>query len=180
MRLEAVFKRRCEAIAVDWRHRFGLSVYSPLRAEAMVRELQGEAVTPDLLPLALPNVPAATIQCLMTTEDWSAGILRLTPLLIVYHHNHSPARRESDLMHEIAHVLLQHPMISFSPATGLPLRDPRHEDEATYLGSCLQIPRLGLEWAIKKGFGSISIAEHFGASKEMVQFRCNMTGYGKT
>jgi Zn-dependent peptidase ImmA (M78 family) len=116
----------------------------------------------------------------VVSEDWSAGILRLTPLLIVYHQKHSPARRESDVMHEIAHVLLQHPMMSFSPVTGLPLRDPRHEDEATYLGGCLQIPRLGLEWAIKKGFGLIAIAEHFGASEEMVQFRCNMTGYLKS
>lgn len=78
-------------------------------------------------------------------------------------------------MHELAHVLLEHPMVGFSPETGLPLRNQQHEDEATYLGGCLQIPRLGLKWAVAHGYASKQIAEHFGASESMVRFRSNVT-----
>jgi hypothetical protein len=78
-------------------------------------------------------------------------------------------------MHEFSHVLLKHPMAGFSPTTGLPLRDQRHEDDATYLGGCLQIPRLGLKWAVQRGYTCTQIAQHFGASEAMVRFRSNVT-----
>lgn len=78
-------------------------------------------------------------------------------------------------MHEAGHVLLNHPMHGFSPETGLPLRDHLHEEEATYLGSCLQIPRLGLLWFAKRGATCKQVATHFGASEAMVRFRSNLT-----
>ncbi|MEH1900369.1 MAG: hypothetical protein V7L04_02820 [Nostoc sp.] len=39
---------------------------------------------------------------------------------------------ESNLMHEIAHVLLNHQSVGFDPVTGLPKRKQNNEDEATY------------------------------------------------
>jgi Zn-dependent peptidase ImmA (M78 family) len=80
------------------------------------------------------------------------------------------------MIHEIAHILLKHPLICFSPETGLPMRDQRYEDEATYLGGCLQIPRIGLQWVTQKGFTSRQVADHFTASERLVFFRANMTG----
>lgn len=171
MKLEAEFRHRCEAIAVDWRHRFGLRPFDPLLAEQLLQALNGEAVPPD----QLPNVSWEAVHHLLTHDDWSAGIVRNQPLLIVYHPAHSPARHQADLMHELAHILLEHPMTGFSPETGLPLRDARHEDEATYLGGCLQIPRLGLRWAAQRGYVYTQIAGHFGASEDMVRFRSNLT-----
>lgn len=172
MKLEVAFRHRCEAIAVDWRHRFGLRPFDPLPAERLLKALHGEAVPPD----QLPNISWEAVHHLLTHTDWSAGIVRNQPLLIVYHPAHSPARHQADLMHELAHVLLEHPMIGFSPETGLPLRNARYEDEANYLGGCLQIPRLGIKWAVQHGYTCIQIAEHFGASEEMVRFRSNLTG----
>jgi hypothetical protein len=180
MRLDTAFRRRCEAIAVDWRHRLHLRVHDLLPAETLLHELGGEALTPAQLPNILSNVSPEAVQKLATRDDWSSGIIRPEPLLIVYHPAHSPARRQASLMHEIGHVLLKHPMIGFDSATGLPMRDSRYEDEATYLGGCLQIPRLGLAWAVSQGFDIASIALHFGASEQMVRFRYNMTGQGRT
>jgi Zn-dependent peptidase ImmA (M78 family) len=79
-------------------------------------------------------------------------------------------------MHELAHVLLNHPMVDFDSETGLPLRDVRCEAEASYLGGCLQIPRLGLQWAAHQGYTMAQVAAHFGVSESMVNFRSNMTG----
>lgn len=157
---------------MNWRYRFGLRVNDPLPAEQLLQTLEGEALPPD----KIPHIRAETAAWLMAQDDWSAGILRLAPLLIIYNPQHSAARHQSNMMHELAHVLLAHTMVGFSPATGLPLRNPRHEDEATYLGGCLQIPRLGLEWAVKSGYDRARIALHFGASEDMVRFRGNMTG----
>ena len=47
-------------------------------------------------------------------------------------------------MHEIAHVLFNHKPVGFDSVTGLPKRKQNNEDEATYLGKCLQIPKGGL------------------------------------
>lgn len=172
MKLEPAFKRRCEAIAVDWRYYFQLQPFDPLPAERLLEALNGEVVIPDQIQHISPD----TRNYLNTNADWSAGVIRSNPLLIMVHPTHSSTRRQSDLMHEFAHMLLKHPLIGFSPETGLPLRDARREDEATYLGSCLQIPRLGLRWAIQRGFTITEIASYFGASESMVGFRCNMIG----
>jgi IrrE N-terminal-like domain len=60
--------------------------------------------------------------------------------------------------------------------TGLPQRRQQDEDEAVYLGGCLQIPRRGLLWAIQKKMTIDRIALHFNASQDMVQFRINVIG----
>jgi hypothetical protein len=171
VKLAASFKRRCEAIAVDQRYRLGLRPFDPLPAEKILVAIGGEAKSPD----QIPNMPPDSVAHLLKSDDWSAGIIRRDPLLIVYHPAHSPARYQSNLMHEFAHIMLNHPMIGFDPITGLPLRDVSCEDEAVYLGGCLQIPRLALQWALQKSYNIVQVATYFSASESMVVFRCNMT-----
>ncbi len=78
-------------------------------------------------------------------------------------------------MHEFAHILLKHRFNTVDPETMLPQRNQNDEDEATYLGGCLQIPRRGLLWAAQRKMPLQAIALHFGASEEMVRFRSNVT-----
>src|SRR5215470_5797019 len=65
-------------------------------------------------------------------------------------------------------------------AGGLLVREYRATDEeaAKYLGGCLQVPARGLDWAFQRCMTIQEIAEHFGASLQMVRYRCNMTGHG--
>jgi len=56
------------------------------------------------------------------------------------------------------------------------MREQRYEDEVSYLGSCLQIPSLALEWANKRGLGRAEIAVHFLVSKSLLSFGINMRG----
>lgn len=170
--MEPQFKNRCEAIAVEQRRQLELRAYDPLPAERLLEHLNGIA----LLPNQFSKLPPASVAVLMKNNDWSAGIIMRHPLVIVYNPAHPPARHQSNLMHEFAHVLLDHPLIDFNPVTGLPRRKAQYEDEANYLGGCLQIPRLGLQATVQRGYTQEQIAEHFGASVAMVRFRCNMTG----
>lgn len=174
MKLSAAFKQRCEGIAIDQRYRLGLMPNDPLPAERLIYTLAPNAkiLTPD----QIPELPPHQVEQLTQADDWSAGIIWRDPLRILIHSQHIGARRESDLMHEAGHILLDHPMIGFSPETGLPMREARYEQEAIYLGSCLQVPQLGLKWAVKRGYNCAQISTYFGASEVMVRFRCNMTG----
>ncbi len=79
-------------------------------------------------------------------------------------------------MHEFAHIILQHRMISYDSKTGLPQRRKQDEYEAVYLGGCLQIPKRGLLWSVQKKMTVQEIALHFNASEEMVGLRRNVNG----
>ena len=100
---------------------------------------------------------------------------RYIPLVKLYRVNFH-LFMESNLMHEIAHVLFNHKPVGFDSVTGLPKRKQNNEYEATYLGRCPQIPKSGLLWATqRKMLLPHQIAAHFGASEAMVKFRTNVT-----
>ncbi|MDX2162937.1 MAG: ImmA/IrrE family metallo-endopeptidase [bacterium] len=174
MKLANAFKNRCEGIAVDWRYRLNLQPYDRLPADQLLLAIAPDAQV--LRPDQVPNLQPDRIAQLNQAADWSAGIVVNKPLRILMRPDISPARYESNLMHELAHIILKHRMVGFDPVTGLPMRDPQHEAEADYLGSCLQIPKRGLAWWTHKGYDALQVAHHFGASEAMVRFRCNMTG----
>ena len=54
--------------------------------------------------------------------------------------------------------------------------EKHQEDEAAWLGACMQIPRAALLALIRRGFSNEALAALFGASEDMVVFRRNMTG----
>ena len=170
--LPSAFRRRCETMSTDQRVRLGLQAFDALPAQMLAERLDAQVVTPEQFASLSPDQAAH----LLTSDQWSAAILCLKPLLIVVNPSHALVRRESSLMHELSHALLNHPMAQFDPETGMPMRRQVHETEAAFLGGCLQIPRRGLLWALQLDWSIIQIAHHFGASESMVSFRLNVTG----
>jgi Zn-dependent peptidase ImmA (M78 family) len=179
--LASDFRQRCEYEAVNWRRKLGLYAYDPLPANRLAAYL-------DILllpPGAIPDFDAAVIMALSATGDsgWSAVTIPVpdhSPV-IIYNPCHAAARHEANIMHELAHLLLGHKPISIQTDLSI-LRQsyrPDDEEQAAFLGGCLQITRIGLDWAIGKGMRREEIAHHFGASEEMVQYRLNMTGRSK-
>lgn len=166
------FRNRCEAIATDIRYTLGRRAYDPLPADDLACHLGALILTPD----GVPGLEPEHVRTLLTRDTWSAAILSREPLVILANPAHSPARRESDLMHEFAHVLLDHSMTLFDAETGLPRRDPKTEREAEFLGSCLQVPCRGLRWARQRAMGDQAAAGHFGASLEMIDYRAKVCG----
>jgi hypothetical protein len=162
-------------IATEQRSALELRAFDRLPALRLAAHLGAQVSTPDELPELEPD----HLSLLLASREWSAAIIRTHPLWIVYHPRHAARRREADIMHELSHVLLAHRMIGFDPETGFPLRRQADEDEATYLGGCLQIPRRGLLWALQMGMTRRQIAAHFGASEAMVDFRSSVTGLSR-
>lgn len=161
-----------EALATEKRHLLGFKAYQPLSARVLAKYFQAKIFTAE----TVPNVEPEQVKILCYSNNWSAGVIWKNPLWIVHNSRHAPTRQESNLMHEFAHVILKHEMVGYNSKTGLPERRPQDEDEAVYLGGCLQIPRRGLLWAVQKKMTVAQIALHFNASEEMVKFRVNVNG----
>ncbi|WP_375469092.1 ImmA/IrrE family metallo-endopeptidase [uncultured Nostoc sp.] len=169
--LSPEFRQSCEAITTEQRSLLRVRSFEPLPANTLAAKLGAILFTPD----QFPNLEPEQVTLLLASDGWSGAIISDRPLWIVYNPRHAPARYESNLMHEIAHVLLDHKPVGFDSVTGLPKRKQNNEDEATYLGRCLQIPKRGLLWATQRKMLLPQIAAHFGASEAMVQFRSNVT-----
>ena len=164
-------RQRLEAIATQQRHQLGFKAYQPFPAIVLAQHLQATIFTIE----TLPNTEPEQVKILCNSDNWSAGIILKNPLYVVHNARHSHTRQESNLMHEFAHVILKHEMVGYDLKTGLPQRRQQDEDEAVYLGGCLQIPRRGLLWAIQNKMSITQIALHFNASEEMVNFRINVS-----
>ncbi|WP_341526056.1 ImmA/IrrE family metallo-endopeptidase [Nostoc sp. UHCC 0302] len=170
--LSPEFRQRCEAMATEQRSLLGVRAFEPLAADNLAAKLGATLFTPD----QVPNLEPEQVAVLLASDEWSGAIISDRPLWIVYNPRHAPTRYESNLMHEIAHVLLNHQPVGFDSVTAQPKRQQKHEDEATYLGGCFQIPKRGLLWATQQKMLLSQIAAHFAASEAMVQFRSNVTG----
>jgi Zn-dependent peptidase ImmA (M78 family) len=81
-------------------------------------------------------------------------------------------------MHEIAHILLNHQPTRIG---GILVREytKEYEEQAAYLGGCLQVPKKALQWAYQLEMTRKQVADRFGASLEMVRWRCNDTGFAE-
>ncbi len=119
------------------------------------------------------------------SSDWSAATIPLgvDKNIIIHNTQHSAPRQQSNLMHELAHILCEHKVPSEIINLGLSgfLRhhNEEQENEANWLGACLQLPRPALLWALKKEMSEEDISTHFNASAEMVRYRINITGVRK-
>lgn len=100
--------------------------------------------------------------------------------IILYNEHHSDKRNESTIMHELSHIILNHNPEANERLknTGLLLRsyDQIHENEAEWLGACLQLPVDGLVSALLKGKSIHEISLQYGASLDMVKYRINTSG----
>ncbi|MEL7354496.1 MAG: ImmA/IrrE family metallo-endopeptidase [Cyanobacteria bacterium J06560_5] len=171
-KLPAKFRQRCEAISTQQRSILGLRAFDALPARMLAKHLNAHIFTPS----DLPSLDRLQLLKLVKSEQWSAIIIRQNPLWIAHNPEHSAARQESNLMHELAHILLEHRSITLNASDGSSTREDKREEEATFLGGCLQIPKRGLLWAKQSNLTKVQIADHFLASQEMVSFRCAVTG----
>jgi hypothetical protein len=102
-------------------------------------------------------------------------------LILINNHNTSQKRSNSNIVHELSHVLCGHKFLTTIPINGSILRefDKDCEDEANWLAGCLLLPRDGLVWACRKGLTISQISQHFNASETMTKWRYNVTGVSR-
>lgn len=177
------FKKWANDTAIEFREKLELYASSPLCAFELCEFLN----IPLLTPNDIVGISEKDIKTLLThgSSHWSAATIPLPneKYIIIHNPNHSSGRQQSNLMHELAHVLCKHKVPKEKNELGLSgfLRnfEEEQENEADWLGSCLQLPRPALLWCLKKGMSIQEISDKYNASIEMVNYRINITGVKK-
>ena len=114
-------------------------------------------------------------------DSWSGMTLAEDGIfLVVLNSSQSRRRQAATLMHEIAHHILEHVPASVQvSASGLVLLSDYSDDqeeEADWLGGALLLPQVALLQHRSLGSTPSEIAQHFGVSEDLAQWRCRMTG----
>lgn len=173
------FKTQSEAWAVDLRRALDLNPQDPLAAEQLASHLGVFLVGPH----DIPGMDAVTLWQLLSTDpsSWSALTISVGDQpVIIRNTEHAKTRQQSDLMHELAHLLCKHEpsMVLQISEFPYPLRDydEEQEAEASWLGGCLQLPRPALLWAARRQLSEAAMVLHFGASVDLIRYRRQVTG----
>lgn len=175
------FKANAERISLSYRKEMDLNAYDPLCGFELAKHLNIEVYKPEQI---FP--PNTNLEILIGVENNDNGWSALTMntgngnKIIIHNNLQAPVRQQSNLMHELSHVICEHKRPNTHDNINLPFFmrdfDPQQEEEANYLGSSLQIPRDALVWAIKRGMSKEEIGNYYQASLSMVTFRINSTG----
>ena len=101
--------------------------------------------------------------------------------VIVFNPLRTPERANSDIAHELAHLLLGHELGEVQYLDGVPFRTCRadEEEQATALGGTILLPRQLLIREARRGATIESIALEYAVTEEMARFRWNTTGVAR-
>lgn len=173
------FKASCEELAGSLRNELGLSHSAPLPALTLAEHMEIVVVS----ATDIPGLPSKHMTQLLQhdSSSWSAVTIQLeNDTFIIHNAAHAPVRQESDIMHEVAHIVRRHEPSQLVTLDGLDMTlrtyDVAQEEEAAWLGAALQLPRAALLWAIREGMSDAEISQHFTASESQIRYRRGVTG----
>ena len=172
------FKALAERHALDARRALKLGAVAPLDPWAYARHLQVRVLSFAELDLT----PNAVRQLTVTDGgSWSAMTLEEDGRCkIVLNPAHLVPRQRNDLMHELAHIELGHRAARVEvSSTGLMLLSDysdEQEQEADWHAGALLLPRPALVQWRSRGWDANTIAEHYGVSLQLCEWRLRMTG----
>jgi len=169
------FKAEAERLAATVRQEMGVGPADPLHAADLARHVDAEVRSAEELTSrakleALEELqPGAFSACTFTIDKRH---------VVVYSPLASPGRTQSDIAHEIAHILLKHEIKTVQKIGSLSFFtcDSDEEQEANWLAGCLLLPRDLLLEAAKRGLGPAEIAAQYNVSEQMAAFRLRTTG----
>ena len=98
--------------------------------------------------------------------------------IIIYNPLASGGRNQSDIAHEVAHILLGHDLQQVHRVETFAFFtcDPDEEQEANWLAGCLLLPRKLLLYSVRRGLDATDVARTYGVSVNMAEFRIRATG----
>ena len=179
MKFRHGFKSQCERRSVEFRRQLGLRHTDPLSANQLATHL-GVTVwsVNDIAKLSSQDIAILADE---TDDSWAALTMRIeTHHLVVYKPVRSHARRNSVIMHELAHIILGHDLADAfvledgSLAPGF--YDQAQENEADWLAGTLLLPRPALMLTRLGNIPERDVCEQYKVSRDMLVWRIRMTG----
>ena len=173
------FKTWSENVAVQQRRDLGLRATDPLDPHRLAKHLGITVWNVENIPGLDPR--SRRILLHDDADSWSAVTITFASQdLIILNSAHRGARPASDLMHELAHIVIGHKpgRIDVSPDGLLILNtyDAQQEDEATWLAGALLLPRPALMLVRRTAMPLTAALQKYGVSAEMFNYRLRMTG----
>ena len=173
------FKSWCERTSQDYRNALGLTVDDPLDPLALANHLGVTVWRPE----DVPSLSAESLSQLLAkdSDSWSAVTIRIEEtILTILNSAHALTRQRNSLAHELSHLMLAHEpgRIDVSKNGYLLLNsfEKEQEEEADWLSGTLLVPRNGLLKMFQTAPDPPYIANHFGVSLQLLQWRLRMTG----
>lgn len=129
----------------------------------------------------IPGIPRECVATLRADSDsWSAATVCVgLRHAVILNSCHSPARMNSDFMHELSHLVLAHTParvdVSDDGVLLLSTYNQAQEEEANWLSGALLLPRDALFNIRKKRLADDAACRLYGCSQEMLTFRFRVT-----
>lgn len=184
IKLRRGFKADAEKLAKEYREKLNIHPCAPLCAFKLAEHLEIVVYKAIEFVNSIEHINllsgANGQKC-----EWSALTMVSASgrQIIIHNHFHSEARQQSDMMHELAHIICDHKHdqkeYDFELPIGMRSYNHIQEEEAKCLGATLQLATPCLLWANKRNMTHEEIANHFNSSMDMVKYRMNMTGIAK-
>ncbi|MGK2877842.1 MAG: ImmA/IrrE family metallo-endopeptidase [Solirubrobacterales bacterium] len=178
MTLKRGFKANAEREAKRVRDELGLATTAGLDPHALATHLEIPVVSAETL---VDIEVLAELENLQTFAFSAATFLVRDRKIIVENPLRTQGRRNSDIAHELAHIMLGHELSEVRELNGMPFRTcmPAEEEEATAFGGTLLLPRPLLLAAARRGASPEEIAQEFDVTEDMARFRFNLTGVAR-
>jgi len=181
--LKRGFKAEAERISEKLRVELGISKFNPLDAFVLAEYLNITVFSVD--EIFSDNLSHPDYQIIQNPDKFSAVWIPNSKgeKIIIHNAKHSLYRQQSNLMHELSHIIRSHEVpleiAILCAQTGLHYYNKVQEQEAKHLGGCLQLPSAALQWALKSGYSVEEISNYYCASSDMVKYRLGISGAQK-
>jgi hypothetical protein len=171
------FKAEAERNAERLRKELGKTVFDPLDAFELAEHLGIPVacffeIAPELADALVRKNNGKVSAFIMPNVDGDP--------IILHNGRESAFRQQSNIMHELAHFLCGHKIptdLKNIPVPGnIRYHNAEQEEEAKYLGGCLQVTKAGLLWMAKERRSVEEISDYYRASPDMVVYRVNVLG----
>jgi Zn-dependent peptidase ImmA (M78 family) len=175
MALARGFKAHANRLAAEVRDELELDALDPLNPVALAENLAVPVV-----PLsAMAEVIPEAVHHLSAVDPGAFSavtVFRGPRRRIVYNDSHTRGRQHSNISHECAHALLQHPPRPAFDGAGCRNWDGDEEDEANFLGAALLITEDATLHIVRRGIDFTQAAHLYGVSRQLLRWRINATG----
>jgi Zn-dependent peptidase ImmA (M78 family) len=178
MGLRRGFKAEANWWARELRGELGLQPIDPLCPWRLCEYLDIPLIPLNRFAVTNPAQVAYLYSVVGQKEFSAVTLVHRRRRIVIYNDAHDRKRQASDLAHEIAHALLHHPTHALLSAQGNRHYEREIEEEANWLGPALLISdEAALRIAARMTIAEAS--EYYGATKEVVLMRVNVSGARK-
>ncbi len=176
------FKTWTERSSVSLRSELGLYGHDPLPCVDLAKFLSVELLT----PRDIPNLPQNVLKQLIDIDPdgWSAVTISDGQCsTVIYNPAHKKTRQNSDIMHELSHVIIGHEpskmVLSADGALVMRSFDQKQEDEADWFSGCLILPREALLHSKRLSLSEDEIRDKYTATRSLLRMRLGVTGVNR-